>query len=414
MSKLAARSLLLHLRRRLITATTNSSSSTTEINIKFLSTNSTSDALRTETLELEDVSSQFPDDLKSQIFRLRLPKRSATNIIQKWVNDGNFVTLPQLRQISRDLRKSNRYKHALEITEWMVSHNEFKLSDSDYAAHLDLLTKVFGIDAAERYFDGLPQDAKTSETYTALLHSYACAKLTDNAEELFQQIKDSGLSFSAITYNEMMTLYMSVGQMEKVSSVIEDLKRQKVAPDLFTYNLWISSCAATLNIDGVKSILSEMSQDPHSDDGWVRYRNLANIYVTTGQLSSSGASSLVEAEKTVTQREWITYDFLIILHAGFGNKDMIDQIWKSLRMTNQKMIGRNYVPVLSSYLTLGHIQEVGEVIDQWKNSTTSVFDNSLCDRLANAFVEAGFAEKAETFRSLLDEKADTVSESQQA
>nr|GFC03467.1 hypothetical protein [Tanacetum cinerariifolium] len=28
------------------------------------------------------------DDLKSRIFRLRLPKRSATNVIEKWVNEG--------------------------------------------------------------------------------------------------------------------------------------------------------------------------------------------------------------------------------------------------------------------------------------------------------------------------------------
>lgn len=412
---MAARSFLLHLRRRIITTTNCSSSSSSKINAKFLTTSSVSDALKSETLEFEDSSSpQVSDDLRSRIFRLRLPKRSATNILQKWVNEGNSVTLSQLRQISRDLRKSHRYKHALEITEWMVSHNEFKLSDSDYAVRLDLMTKVFGIDAAERYFEGLPQDAKTNETYTALLHSYASAKLTDKAEELFQQIQDSGLTISVITYNEMMTLYMSVGQAEKVSSVIEELKRQNVAPDLFTYNLWISSCAATLDIDGVRSILSEMSQDPNSVDAWERYRNLANIYVTTGQLTCSGISSLVEAEKSVTQREWIAYDFLILLHAGFGNKDMIDQIWKSLRMTKLKMIGRNYVPILSSYLMLGHMEEVGEVIDQWKNSTTSIFDNSLCDRLANAFVEAGFTERAETFRSLLNKKAESIDEAQQA
>ena len=116
------------------------------------------------------------------------------------------------------------------------------------ATRIDLMTKVFGIDSAERYFDGLPITAKTSETYTALLHSYARVKLLEKAEELYERIKESSLSFTALPYNEMMTLYLSVGQVEKVSLVVEELKRQKVAPDIFTYNLWISSCAATLNI----------------------------------------------------------------------------------------------------------------------------------------------------------------------
>lgn len=286
----------------------------------------------------------------------------------------------------------------------MVAHNNFELSDSDYATRIELMTKVFGIDAAEGYFEGLPSTAKTSETYTALLHCYAGAKLTDKAEALFERIKDSSLSFSALTYNEMMTMYLSVGQVGKVSLVVEELKRKKVAPDIFTYNLWISSCAASLNIDDVRRILDEMRSDPSSDEGWVRYMNLSHIYVTAGQLVNSEFNSLFEAEKTISQREWITYDFLLILHAGLGNKDKIDQIWKSLLTMKQKMTSRNYVCILSSYLMLGHLKEVGEVIDQWKQSTTTTFDVAACRRLLNAFADTGLTEKVNSFHVLLIEK----------
>ncbi|KAA8545641.1 hypothetical protein F0562_020908 [Nyssa sinensis] len=344
------------------------------------------------------------DDLKSRIFRLRLPKRSAVNVLQKWVYEGNQITISDLRHISKELRKSQRYKHALEISEWMVTHEEFELSDSDYAVRIDLMTKVFGIDAAERYFEGLPPCAKTSETYTALLHSYAGAKLIEKAEELYERAKESNLSLSALTYNEIMTLYMSVGQVEKVPFVVEELKRQKVAPDLFTYNLWISSCAATLNIDAVRRILNEMSQDYGSNESWARYVKLANIYLTSGHLLNSESNSLVESEKFITQREWITYDFLIILYAGLGNKEKLDQIWKSLRMTKQKMTSRNYICVLCSYLMLGHVKEVQEVIDQWKQSAATNFDVSVCNRILKAFADAGLMEKAETLRVLLTEK----------
>lgn len=55
------------------------------------------------------------DDLKSRIFRLRLPKRSVTNVLEKWVNEGRQITISDLRAISRDLRRSHRYKHALEV-----------------------------------------------------------------------------------------------------------------------------------------------------------------------------------------------------------------------------------------------------------------------------------------------------------
>ncbi|KDP40947.1 hypothetical protein JCGZ_24946 [Jatropha curcas] len=369
--------------------------------VRFVS----SDALRNDVaLEESNYKDNKEDDLRSRIFRLRLPKRSATNIIQKWVNEGNTVALSELRSISKELSKSQRFKHALEISEWMVTHEENALSDSDYANRIDLMTKVFGIDAAERYFEGLPITSKTSETYTALLHSYARSKLLDKAEELYERIKRSSLSFTALTYNEMMTLYMSVGQMEKVSLVVAELKRQKVAPDIFTYNLWISSCAATLNVDQVTRILDEMSRSSDCNDDWLRYIDIANIYVKAGHLVNAESSAVVAAEKGITQREWITYDFLIILYAGLRNKDKVDQIWKSLRMTKQRMINRNFICILSSYLMLGHLKEAGEVLDQWKQSTTTEFDISACGRLLDVFLGAGLTEVGNNFHMLLIER----------
>ncbi|EOA20749.1 hypothetical protein CARUB_v10001077mg [Capsella rubella] len=353
----------------------------------------------------ESLESEEKDDLRSRIFRLRLPKRSATTVLEKWVGEGNQITVNELRDISKELRRTRRYKHALEVTEWMVQNEESKISDADYASRIDLISKVFGIDAAERYFEGLHIDSKTTETYTSLLHAYAGSKQTERAEALFRRIIETdSLNFGAITYNEMMTLYMSVGQVEKVPAVIQVLKHKKVSPDIFTYNLWLSSCAATFNIDELKMILEEMRHDANSSEGWVRYIDLTSIYINSSRLTNAESTSPVEAEKSISQREWVTYDFLVILHTGLGNKDMIDQIWKSLRNTNQKLSSRSYICVLSSYLMLGQLREAGEVIDQWKDSKKTDFDSSACSRIVNAFRDVGLEEKASDFHLLLVQK----------
>ncbi|VFQ78234.1 unnamed protein product [Cuscuta campestris] len=344
------------------------------------------------------------DDLKARIFRLRLPKRSATHVIQRWLGEGRCVTASDLRHISRDLRQSRRYKHALEISEWMVSNNDNEILDTDYAIRIDLIAKVFGIDAAERYFEALPQTAKTTETYTALLHAFASSKLTDKAEELHERMKKENISLSTLTYNELLTLYMSVGQLEKIPLLIQELKSLNVLPDIFTYNLWISSCAASLKIDEVRQILDEMNLDHGSNECWQRYADLVNIYISTGHLLNSEANSLVETEKGITQREWITYDFLIILYGGLGDKKQLDQVWKSLTMTKQKMISRNYLCIISSYLMLGHIREVREIVGQWKKSCGLELDRSSCNRLVDAYSNIGLDEKAENFRNIILEK----------
>ncbi|KAM3344207.1 pentatricopeptide repeat-containing protein, mitochondrial isoform X1 [Capsicum galapagoense] len=344
------------------------------------------------------------DDLKSRIFSVRLPKRSATNVLQRWVGEGRQVSISDLRHISKELRKSRRFKHALEISEWLVYHNQDEALDSDYATRIDLITKVFGIDSAERYFEGLPSTAKTTETYTALLHSYASLRLTEKAEDLYERMKEANLSLNTVTYNEMMTLYMSVGLLGKVPLIVEEMKLHKVSPDLFTYNLWVSSCAATLKIDEVRRILYEISLGSDYGEQWKRYINLVCIYITSANLVNSGLNSVVECEKGITQREWISYDFLIILYGALGNKDKLDQIWKSLRMTNQKMSSRNYVCILSSYLMLGHMNEVGEIIDQWKLSAAADFDSSSGNRLLKAYKEGGLEERAVACRLLLIQK----------
>ncbi|KAM1683102.1 hypothetical protein EV1_033977 [Malus domestica] len=337
---MASRSLLLSLRR-------SSGVSNVSVGVgvgRFLSSGGAG-AVNTEF----DQDCEGSDDLKSRVLRLRQPKRSATNVLQRWVSEGNQISISGLRQISKDLSKSHRYKHALEISERMVSHNEFELSDSDYAVRIVLMTKVFGIDAAECYFE--------------------------------------------------------VGQVEKVSLVVEDLKRHKVEPDIFTYNLWISSYAATLKIDQLRQILIEMRHNPGFGEGWERYINLTYIYVSVGHLVNAESDTLVvEAEKGTTQREWIMYDFLIIQHAGLGNKEKIDQIWKSLIMTGQKMTSRNYICILSSYQMLGQLKEVGEVIDWWKQSTTTEFCVTACSRVLHAFTDIGLTEKAHNFKTVLIQK----------
>ncbi|KAJ1271253.1 hypothetical protein BS78_06G115000 [Paspalum vaginatum] len=344
------------------------------------------------------------DDLRGRIFRLGLAKRSATAALEKWSGEGRAAPAAELRRIARDLSRVRRYKHALEVADWMKTHHESDLSESDYGMRIDLITKVFGASAAEDFFEKLPPGAKSLEAYTALLHSYARSKMTDKAERLFERMKDANLSMDVLVYNEMMTLYISVGELDKVQVMAQELKRQNVYPDLFTYNLRVSAAAASMDLEGFKGILNEMAKDPNSKEGWTLYQKLAAIYVEASQLVGSG-NSLVEAEAKISQREWITYDFLIILHTGLGNRERIKDIWKSMLMTSQRMTSRNYICVLSSYLMCGQLKDAGEIVDHWQRSKGPEFDISACNRLLDALLNSGLTDAADSFRELMLQKS---------
>lgn len=284
----------------------------------------------------------------------------------------------------------------------MVANSEFALTDLDYAVRIDLITKVFGTSFAEEFFYGLPSTAKSHETYTALLHSFASAKQIEKAEQLLGEMKELNLPLNALAFNEMMTLYMSVGLFDKIPLVIEELKNSSIPLDLFTYNLWVSASAAALDFESVKMIIQEMSSDPNCNGGWKTYITLIRIYLSSGRLMTS-KDAPVEADKKVTQRERITYDFLIFLYAGLANKEKLADIWRSLRMSVGTLGCRSYLCLLSSYIMNGHLEEAEVCFDEWKQSDQN-FDLLDCRRLFFAFQEVGLMEKAELLLQLVHKK----------
>ncbi|XP_078433009.1 uncharacterized protein LOC144704456 [Wolffia australiana] len=341
--------------------------------------------------------------LRDRIFRLRLPKRSTTAVLERWVGDGGTVTASQLRRIAVELRRAQRYKHALELSEWMITHHGHELLPKDYAVRLGLISSVFGISSAEEFFENLPLKAKNCETFTALLHAYASAKLVEKAESLFEDMKEAGSPPSTLTFNEMMTLYISVGQAEKVPLVVEQLKNSGESADLFTYNLWISGLASSMDFDAVRRVLHEMSALPNADDDTKKYVKLSEIYISA-VCPTNLITSLGEAEK-MQKKKMITYDFLLILHASLGNKEKINEIWKSLKMTMTKNIAEEtYTCALSVFVFLDNFKDAGDIVDEWMKEQGLEHVCGACERLFHAILKADLESIAEKFRQLLSEK----------
>ncbi|KAF5936916.1 hypothetical protein HYC85_024422 [Camellia sinensis] len=278
---------------------------------------------------------------------------------------------------------------SFQISEWMVSHEEFELSDSDCAVHIALMAEVVGYNVTGQYLLGLPDTGKTTETYKALVLIYYWARRLKYMDTIWERCKgmDAGMDANS---NRLP---------KAVDKAIQKIKLRNGALNLFTYNLWICSYVSTNNIDTVRTILDEMTHDSGSNKCKVRYANLANICITLGNFMNAESSNTHET----ISLGWVTYDLPIILYTGLGDKHKVDKIW-NLSMSAQEITDRNYGCILSSYLMLGYLREAGEVIDQWKQASAAELVISDCNRLLKAFSDVGLMETAETFHSLLTEK----------
>ena len=63
----------------------------------------------------EPSSSKGGDTLGRRLLSLVYPKRSAVIVLRKWAEQGKTIQKYQLNRVVRELRKFNRYKHALEV-----------------------------------------------------------------------------------------------------------------------------------------------------------------------------------------------------------------------------------------------------------------------------------------------------------
>ncbi|KAL5561665.1 hypothetical protein UlMin_031412 [Ulmus minor] len=340
------------------------------------------------------------DTLGKRLLSLVYAKRSAVIAISKWKEEGHMVQKYELNRIVRELRKLKRYKHALEICEWMTLQQDIKLLSGDYAVHLDLIAKIRGINSAEKFFEDLPERMIDHSTSSALLHTYVRNKLSAKAEALMEKMSECGYLKNPLPYNHMLSLYISNGQLEKVPGLIQELKKS-TSPDVVTYNLWLTVCASQNEVETAEKVFLELKK-AKIDPDWLTYSALTNLYMKNG-FTEKAASTLKEMEKMASRKNRAAYSSLLTVHTNMGDKDGVDRIWKKMKSCFRKMNDSEYSCMISSLLKLKEFKEAENLYTEWE-SVSGTGDVRVSNILLAAYINSNQMETAETFYNRMVEK----------
>ncbi|PIA26906.1 hypothetical protein AQUCO_08600055v1 [Aquilegia coerulea] len=299
----------------------------------------------------------------------------------------------EIVHLIKQFRVFKRYKHALEISQWMSDRNYLVLSPGDVSVRLDLISKVNGIEQAEKYFDDIPTKLKTFPVYSALLNCYAQSKSVEKAEEVMQQMRELEIAMSPLAYNVLLNLYSQLGQYEKLDILMEEMEEKGVHPDKFTYSIRLSAYAATSDIDGMEKTFQRMSLDPEVDMDWSCYVIPANGYVKAG-LNDKALGMLKQSEELITEKKKrVAYEFLLTMYAGAASKENLYRIWK-LYKSSEKVYNKAYLCMIGSLLKLDDIAGAEKILEEWENGDT-VYDSRVPNLLIAAYCKDGLLEKAE-------------------
>ncbi|KAL6217394.1 hypothetical protein ACLB2K_010611 [Fragaria x ananassa] len=335
------------------------------------------------------------DALGRRLLSLVYAKRSAAVTIGKWKEEGGTVRKYELNRIVRELRKLRRYKHALEICEWMTLQKDIKLLAGDYAVELDLIAKVRGMNSAEKFFEDLPEQMRDGITCSALLHTYVQNKESAKAEALFEKMKECGYVKNPLPYNHMLSLYVSDGKFDKVRDVIGEMKVHS-QPDVVTYNLWLTVCASQNDVESAERVFLELKKRKVNPD-WVTFSTLTNLYIKSSQIEKA-AATLKEMEKMTSHKNRIAYSSLISLHANIGDKAGVQRVWKKLKSYFPKMNDAEYTCMIASLVKLKQIEEAEKLYTEWE-SVSGTHDPRVSNIILAAYINRDQMDVAETFCS---------------
>lgn len=295
--------------------------------------------------------------------------------LNEYIREGRVIKKEQLEGSIKSLRNRRRYRHALEIMEWMVAR-KVNFSYRDIAVHLDLLAKARGIDAAEKYFNDLESHVKNKFTYGTLLNCYCQEKMEEEALSLFQKMEEIGVT-STLAFNNLMSLYMKLEQPEKVPGLVKEMRERNFPMQTFTYNVLMHSYGCMGDIEGMERVYEELVAENDDKCDWTTYSNLAIEYTKAG-LHEKAESALKKLEEKMgpRERDRPAYHFLISLYTKISNLDEVHRIWKLLRSDFPRMINLDYIIILQALERLNDIDGFKKLYSEWESTFTN-FDTRV-------------------------------------
>uniref|UniRef100_M8AQ09 Pentatricopeptide repeat-containing protein n=1 Tax=Aegilops tauschii TaxID=37682 RepID=M8AQ09_AEGTA len=282
---------------------------------------------------------------------------------------------------------------ATMLLDWMEAHGA-KLRLGHHALRLDLISKVCGIQAAEKYFWSLPDICNSVKTYSCLLNCYGKHGLAYKGLELYEKMKAKNIVPDKLVYNNLMILYQKAGQPEKILSTFEEMRGSGVSANKFTYFTLIESYITMNDLDAAEKVLEELQKV--APVHWSLYTRMANNYIKL-KLFGKAEIALKKAEEVMDKADLRSWYALLSLHAHCGNSTEVKRIWKSLKSTFKKCLNRSYLVMLQGLSMIDDFESLQQIFQEWQ-SNHEHYDMRITNIMIKAYLDKNMIDEAEAIR----------------
>ncbi|XP_031496018.1 pentatricopeptide repeat-containing protein At1g80270, mitochondrial-like [Nymphaea colorata] len=289
---------------------------------------------------------------------IRSPAQSVKDAIDRWVEEGNTVNEDVVLEVMTNLRRRKFYRKALQFAEWLETKNAITLRDRDYAARVDLIAKVHGIDAAESYLKRIPPPMQNEVLYRTLLANSVYINSVKKSEQLFNLMRDKGFPLTAFSCNQLLLLYKRHDK-KKLADVLLMMEKENVKPTLFTYKTLIDAKGQTRDYEGMEQVVENMKSEGILPD--LRVQSIIARYYVSGKSTEKAEAILKEMEGESLKANRAACKELLPIYASLGKIDDVNRVWKLCEPSPRI---EECIAVIEAWGKLGQIKHAEEVFDK--------------------------------------------------
>ncbi|CAF2127126.1 unnamed protein product [Brassica napus] len=329
--------------------------------------------------------------LHSRIEAASEGKTAITRVLEQWRRQqkGKQINPSMVRVLVEELRDSQRFRQALEVSDWMIEHKLCNLIPEDFTARFCLMENVLGLKEAEKFFESVPENQRGEAIYTALLNCYTVKKDLVKAEGTFKNMREIGLLLKPLPYNSMMSLYFSVRKRDKVDEIMREMKENNVQFDTLTVNIALRVYASVSDLLAMEKLLAHW-------EGTITLHCLTSLDMAKAYLRNG---SKVKAREMLlrTEEDHIdheSYAELLTLYGEAGEREDVYRIWDLYKMT-EKQDNDGFRALFGSLLKLDDLNGAEEIYyNEWDGSGLDL-DVRIPTMLASGYREKGLVKKAD-------------------
>ncbi|GLT28024.1 hypothetical protein SLA2020_029820 [Shorea laevis] len=298
------------------------------------------------------------------------PGNSVHKALEKWVEEGKELSREEISLAMLNLRKRKMFGRALQLSEWLQENKKLDFNERDYAARLDLIAKVRGLQKAENFIEMVPKSFRGELIYRTLLANCVFLNNGKKAEMVFNRMKDLEFPITAFACNQLLLLYKRHDR-KKIADVLLLMEKENVKPTLFTYKTLIDTKGISNDIAGMEQIVEAMKAEGIEPDLYTQF--IVAKHYASGGLANKAEEVLKEMEgDDLTQKRWAC-KYLLSLYAELGKADEVGRIWKVCE-SNPRL--DECLAAIDGWGRLKKIEEAEAIFEKMLNVWTKPSSNS--------------------------------------